>query len=315
MNARSFHRQFGITSHQSLRPLVPLPSPREAHLWYVIPSDLKSSSLLNDYMEILSPSEKANVLSFGDDELKKRALLARALIRTTIARYQINNDVSPKSLVFKKNLYGKPEVNWNNRDDWNPPPLHFNISHTSSLIACGITMGSTIGIDVEEKNRKIKTNVLAFARRFLSPLEVDILAAIPDLEVQRQEFIKLWTLKEAYVKALGKGFSASPFKTFSIHLQDPRKSAIKDADFRDSEVAIEAMDDMQTVIRKWQFALVDLAGTHYGAICLEKDKALQDAERHPVYLKAWKTTPFVEDECVTGTSSVVTIGGFIKQIR
>lgn len=42
---------------------------------------------MNQYMELLSPCEKDHVLSMSGDQLKKSALLARALVRTTIARY------------------------------------------------------------------------------------------------------------------------------------------------------------------------------------------------------------------------------------
>lgn len=111
----------------------------ETHLWYVIPDEVKGLSLLNQYMAILSPCEKQSVLSFQGDELRKRALLARALVRTSIARYQTNSYVDPRSIKFKKNSHGKPEVDWQFASDRSLPPLHFNISHTSSLIACGIT--------------------------------------------------------------------------------------------------------------------------------------------------------------------------------
>uniref|UniRef100_A0A6N2M065 holo-[acyl-carrier-protein] synthase n=1 Tax=Salix viminalis TaxID=40686 RepID=A0A6N2M065_SALVM len=107
------------------------------------------------------------------DQLQKRALLARALVRTTIARYQINNHVvDPRSLKFRKNVHGKPELVWESDDGQCSSPLHFNISHTSSLIACGVTVNSP----------------------------------------------------EAYAKALGRGFSAAPFKTFTIRLKDATNS-------------------------------------------------------------------------------------------
>lgn len=60
---------------------------RESHLWYVLPEEVKSESLLNRYSELLSMSEKDSVLGMRGEELKKRALLARALVRTTISRY------------------------------------------------------------------------------------------------------------------------------------------------------------------------------------------------------------------------------------
>lgn len=47
---------------------------------------MNSEILLNQYMEILSPCEKEIVIRMRDEELKKRAVLARALVRTTIAR-------------------------------------------------------------------------------------------------------------------------------------------------------------------------------------------------------------------------------------
>lgn len=68
-------------------PSAPLPSPREAHLWYVIPDELKDASLLNQYMELLSPCERQSVLRMNGERLQKGALLARALVRTTLARY------------------------------------------------------------------------------------------------------------------------------------------------------------------------------------------------------------------------------------
>ncbi|KAJ6340067.1 hypothetical protein OIU77_007922 [Salix suchowensis] len=192
---RSFQRNFSVSPSCPLLPLQ-LPSPMETHVWFVLPDEFKSVSLLNQYMELLSPCEKENVLTMRGDQLQKRALLARALVRTTIARYQINNHVvDPRSLKFRKNFHGKPELVWESDDGQCPSPLHFNISHTSSLIAYGVTVNSPIGIDVEEKQRKIKNNILAFARRYFSLYEVEHLSLISDSEVQRQEFVKLWTLK------------------------------------------------------------------------------------------------------------------------
>ncbi|XP_050122931.1 uncharacterized protein LOC126600393 [Malus sylvestris] len=155
---------------------------------------------------------------------------------------ETNHRVDPRSLNFKKNSHGKPEVEWKNADGWQPPPLHFNLSHTSSLIACGVTVDSPIGIDVEDKQRKLKKEILAFARRYFSSHEVEHLSSISDIEIQRQQFTTLWTLKEAYVKALGKGFSASPFKTFTIRFRDAAKGGVDssgDVNSEISEISVE----------------------------------------------------------------------------
>ncbi|KAF2296450.1 hypothetical protein GH714_038229 [Hevea brasiliensis] len=228
---------------------------------------------------------------------------------------QINGHVDPRSLKFKKNIHGKPEVVWQSEDGWCQPHLHFNISHSSSMIACGVTSNSRIGIDVEEKQRKIKNNILAFARRYFSLHEIEYLSSISDSEVQHQEFIKLWTLKEAYVKALGKGFSAAPFKTFTIHVKtDYKRSFVlaEDLLFEASEIMVESLNDPKSLTSSWQFALLELVGSHYAAICMEKDKSIKVGMKVPVRLTAWKTIPFVEDECVSGTDAVIPIGGLIK---
>ncbi|MCD7471167.1 hypothetical protein HAX54_011480 [Datura stramonium] len=292
LNCCSYGKFF--SSSPPLTPIA-LPSPKETHLWYVIPSEVKGESLLNKYMEILSPSEKENVLSVGGDELRKSALLARTLVRTTIARYQINSSISPRSLKFRKSIHGKPEVDWQQGDHCEPPPLHFNISHTSSLVACGVTVNSPIGVDVEAKQRTVKHNVLTLARRYFSEHELEALTAIKDPQLQHQEFMKLWTLKEAYVKALGRGFSGAPFKTFTIRFG----SAIGA-----SEISVDLLDDPSDLTCNWQFMLLELAGSHYAAICTEKDVTNEGNTKGPVKLTVWKTIPFVEDKCVSGTETV-----------
>lgn len=311
MKIHCFQRNFSFSS-SALVP-VQLPSRMETHFWYILPDEVKSATLLNQYLDILSPCEKENVLRMHGDHLKKSALLARALVRTTIARYQINSQVSPTSLKFRKNIYGKPEVDWQNHYDQNPPPLHFNISHTSSLIACGVTLDSPIGIDVEEKQRTTKNNILSFARRYFSPHEVESLSVISDPEIQRQEFLKLWTLKEAYVKALGRGFSAAPFKNFTIRFRAATEGHLHlsgNSNSKASEIIVESSDDPKTLTSNWQFALLELTGSHYAAICKEKDDDTVEGKGSvPMKLTVRKTIPFVEDQCISGKDALVLVGG------
>ncbi|XP_044483742.1 uncharacterized protein LOC123209666 isoform X2 [Mangifera indica] len=278
MNIYCFQRNFSAAL-----PPVQLPSQRETHLWYIVPDEVKSTSLLNHYLELLSPREKENIYRLRGDQHKKTALLARALVRTTIARYQTHCQVSPRDLKFRKNIYGKPEI----------------------------------GIDVEEKQRRTKSNILAFAKRYFSLEEVKFLTAMSDPEIQRQEFIKLWTLKEAYVKALGRGFSAAPFKTFTLGSRTATIGGFhlsKTLDSEASEIILESSDNPETLTSNWQFALLDLDCSHYAAICVEEDKSSEVKMSVPMKLRVWKTIPFVEDELVSGTHAVVVISGLINQL-
>lgn len=316
MNIYCFGRNL-VTTAASYLPPVQLPTQREVHFWYILPDEVKSTTLLNRYLEILSPCEKENIFRMRGEQLRKGALLARALVRTTLARYQTNFQIDPKSLKFMKNNYGKPELDWQYADDWSLPHLHFNISHTSSLIACGVTVGSPIGIDVEEKQRRLKNDILAFAQRFFSPHEIEMLTHIADPELRLQEFIKLWTLKESYVKAIGRGFSASPFKTFTIRLRDHHvKGDIHAPPLITSKApditVVEASDDVKNPSNNWQFVLLELAGSHYAAICIEQNSVNTGNGRIPINLTLRKTIPYVEDECISATDSAVVIGGLTR---
>ncbi|CAM8913619.1 unnamed protein product [Rhodiola kirilowii] len=294
----------------SAPPLVHVqaPSPAETHLWYILPGEVKSASLLDQYYQHLSPCEKEDISSMGTDQLKKSALLARTLVRTTIARYQINSEITPSSLKFRKTVYGKPEVDWKLDDKQNRVPLHFNLSHTSSLIACGVTSDSPIGIDVEEIQRRLKHNILAFTRRYFTHDEVEYLSAISDCEAQKRELLKMWTIKESYVKALGMGFSGAPFKTFNIQYKNNRKGGRDTNSDFDSvlEIMVKPIDsDDVNITSNWQFKLLELASSHYASICTEKNKV--EGKSLQRKLTVWKTVPFVEDECVSGTSEVIEI--------
>ncbi|KAF3783211.1 4'-phosphopantetheinyl transferase [Nymphaea thermarum] len=261
-------------------------------------------------MEQLSLDEKENIYHFNDDKLQKHALLTRTLVRTTLVRYT-SSQLSPKSLEFKKNEFGKPELLWAKEKNWEPPSLQFNISHTPSLIACAVTSGAVIGIDIEEKQRKTRNNTLSFARRYFSPAEVQILEALTDPDVQQKEFIKLWTMKEAYVKALGRGFWAAPFRDFTIRFRATeglQSSSQPCSPPYTLETVLETSSSLDKFARSWRFALFELANTHYGAICMEREDHVKD-EQGLIRLKAWKTIPFLEDEFVSGTDAVIPISG------
>ncbi|KAK4834245.1 hypothetical protein QYF36_019542 [Acer negundo] len=64
-------------------------------------------------------------------------------------------------------------------------------------IAIGPQDNQLCNFHEENQQRRIKNNILAFAKRCFSPEKVKILSAISDPDLQRQEFIKLWTLKSS----------------------------------------------------------------------------------------------------------------------
>ena len=89
------------------------------------------------------------------------------------------------------------------------PEIHFNLSHCRGLVVCGISRNE-IGVDAEFI-RSYKPNVM---KRIFSPEERDFVISSEDPDT---DFFRIWTLKEALGKYLGKGiffdlsrFSFSP---------------------------------------------------------------------------------------------------------
>eukprot|EP01018_Ginkgo_biloba_P004706 Gb_23233 [translate_table: standard] len=261
------------------------------------------------------------VLQMKGKQLQKQSLLARVLVRTTLARYT-DGQVNPKSLMFVKDRFGKPEVIWPSYtsygDLWKPPPLCFNLTHTPSLIACGVTTKSLVGIDVEEKGRKMSSNILTFARRYFSLPEITWLEAFTDPEKQRQQFIQLWTLKEAYVKALGRGISGSPFKDFTIHLKHSGETQDHLGQYGDiashshaRTITLEVLRNTDAPKTNWQFLLFEPTNSHYASVCVEQNENdLQEDERNQMScsglkMNIWKTVPLVKDESLSGKQAIL----------
>ncbi|KAJ9565217.1 hypothetical protein OSB04_001183 [Centaurea solstitialis] len=151
--------------------------------------------------------------------------------------------------------------------------------------------------NLRRKEKDDEKQILSFARRYFSREEVERLSAISDPEVQRQEVIKLWTLKEAYVKALGTGFSGAPFNTFTIRFE----SANPNPNAKDPALVIVPLESPTNLTTNWRFAQVELAGTHYAAICRENagiSKVMtRISRREPMKLIVRKTVPLVEEHC------------------
>ena len=103
------------------------------------------------------------------------------------------------------------------------PALHFSISHTRGL-AVVLLSDRTCGVDTERR-RPLREKVAA---RVFSPGEQAALQAAEDPDML---FTRLWTLKEAYVKAIGIGVSY-PMRELSFSLTDDGvQSNRADADF------------------------------------------------------------------------------------
>jgi 4'-phosphopantetheinyl transferase len=187
--------------------LLPLDA---VHVDLVHPDSADASARLDAYRALLSTDEieRMSRLIFARD--RRRFLLTRALVRTTLSRYA---SVPPERWTFIANVHGRPEIFDRPRG---VPDLRFNLSHTDGLIACAVTIGREVGVDVEHIGRRLTYDV---ASRFFAPQEVADLKSLP-ADQQARVFFDYWTLKEAYIKARGFGL-ALPLGDFAFTLAPP----------------------------------------------------------------------------------------------
>lgn len=158
---------------------------------------------------LLDDAERERAARFHFERDRQAYFAAHALARVMLSGQAPR---SPSSWHFATNVHGKPEV----LRDAGTPPMRFNLSHTRGLVAVALTLEHDVGIDVEVVDGKRFSFDLA-ARVFAAE-EVDLLHATPTAD-QPQVLFAIWTLKEAVIKAMGRGLSM-PLADFALSL-DP----------------------------------------------------------------------------------------------
>lgn len=94
--------------------------------------------------------------------------------------------------------------------------IDVSLSHTEEMMVVGITRRGRIGVDVERADRRLAHT--GSERQACTPYEKACLDAGGD-EVRNDTMVRLWTLKEAYSKALGQGLRFR-FTEFGFALDD-----------------------------------------------------------------------------------------------
>lgn len=111
--------------------------------------------------------------------------------------------------------FGRPELAPPQQGD---PPLSFNLTHIRGFAACAIYQGAPVGIDAEDIRRPAA--IAEIAARWYAPGERRLLARLP--EARRAEmFFRIWTLKEAILKASGLGLRLD-LRQFSVDPESGR---------------------------------------------------------------------------------------------
>lgn len=187
----------------------------DAHVWFFGKAqnfqhaDLVSDAELNRAQDMLPPAARQEFLSF------------RACLRMVLALCYIKT-ISPHNIRIEFSEDGKP---------WLPdaPSLKFNISHSHGALVIAVS-NREVGIDIE-KIRPIP-DWHDLAQNFLAPTDTASIANHAETE-QSAAFLHCFTAREAYLKALGTGFSTR-LPAMDFHSRHGRRQI---SDGRDCRVA------------------------------------------------------------------------------
>ncbi|MCB0804429.1 MAG: 4'-phosphopantetheinyl transferase superfamily protein [Bacteroidales bacterium] len=168
-----------------------------------------------DLLNLLPETVIHNLKRFRNRDALQRNLLGEVLCRAVLAQKE---QISVKDVQTYRKEKGKPF--YSDFPQWN-----FNISHSAEWVVMGFS-DSELGVDIE----KIRTIDYRLAQRFFSEEENVNLNERKEPEKQIY-FFDLWTIKESYLKFLGKGLTKT-LKSFTVHDQNGNFYLKHDCDHR-----------------------------------------------------------------------------------
>jgi len=146
--------------------------------------------------EYLSSEEDARRRQYRSREAAERYVVTRSLARIVLSEHL---GIPARDIRVHRTEAGKPVV---------ARGAHFNVSHSGDLVLLALSDERPVGVDVERK-RDVR-RVQALIARWLTEserLEVGQLTARG--AAASDAFLRVWSMKEARLKALGVGISGA----------------------------------------------------------------------------------------------------------
>lgn len=217
-------------------------------LWWIHP---EAYVLKPEDWNVLSEEERAQQQRFIPPIKRHEYAVTRLLVRKVLSR---TLGLTPQELAFVPNEWGRPAVAGSTA-------VRFNLSHTEGLVVCAVSSSREVGVDTELRSRAPR--ILGMAERVFAPLELAELLALPE-SAREERAVTLWTLKESYIKARGRGLSLA-LDGFAFRFQDER-------------ISLDVEPRLDDVGSRWQFQ-VHAFGAHRVSVAVEAP-----AEATPVHV-------------------------------
>ncbi len=169
------------------------------HVWKVHLLDGKGWE--KKYFSWLSDEEKQRARRIHFEAQRQRFTIAHGAVREILGCY-LHQPAA--DIEFMAAPSGKPLLM--DRSAINAPVPQFNYSHSGDLLILAVSQRYELGIDVEQISSKIDYETIS--RHFYNPDELSWLQSLAPKH-QAEAFYRLWTCKEAVLKADGSGLRQS----------------------------------------------------------------------------------------------------------
>lgn len=197
----------------------------------------------------LSPKERfqANKLIFK--HLRNNYIVSHGILRILLGKYLC---CSPSQVEYLYNDYQKPLCK-------NDQSIYFNISHSHEYACYAFCLNRPIGIDIEFIDNKISmSNLLPI---IATQQEFFIFDKLEEYD-KIYSFYKIWTTKEAFLKALGFGLS--------FPLSNIETTILPKAKF---EVIRCHNMSKKEIYEEWTFSSINFLSGYLGTIAVKKKNA------------------------------------------
>ncbi|WP_028403112.1 4'-phosphopantetheinyl transferase family protein [Ectobacillus panaciterrae] len=181
--------------------------------WVQIPEEINLSEWILD-LDILDKEERITYERYLVDQKKIEFYSGRLLLKKILGQML---EIQPKRVVFEKNQFGKLYLHPKYVNEMKKGPIFFNLSHSKRIVTCVISSFDEAGIDVES----ITKNPLDVMPVVFVPQEQMLVEAEESFVKKVEAFYRVWTRKEAVMKAIGKGFSLPPL-SFAVPVHGER---------------------------------------------------------------------------------------------
>jgi len=143
---------------------------------------------------VLSASERERLTRYRNGAAAGRYVITRSLVRSVLGDHL---SLPPSEVQISQTDFGKPVV---------AGALHFNVSHSGDLVLLALSADRAVGIDVERCRGVERVSALV-ARWLTSAEQQDVARRVDGGADLSEAFLRVWSLKEARLKALGVGIA------------------------------------------------------------------------------------------------------------